>query len=194
MRYKEFNSNKVLDTCTLLFWNSSFGGCAVKDIVGATNVNRFSLYEEWDNKEGILLASIDLYKERYCNSKFKLLNTGGTLEEVLTNFYMSFMKDEDTHPSGCYIIRIATELADANEDVKNKLDLYLKDLEQRFKLLIVNYDFSPEKVNYLAKHLTGLFCSLTTFCVIHSFKERQSLVNSGISMLLKKQPNHATNA
>lgn len=194
MRYKEFNSNKVLDTCINLFWNTSFGGCSVKDIVSETGVNRFSLYEEWDNKEGILIASIDLYRERYSNPKFNELNASGNLEEDLTNFYLRFMTDEASHPSGCYIIRIATELADNNEDVKYKLDIYLNDLEDLFKSFLMSYSKNQDDINYLAKHLTGLFCSLTTFCVIHSFEERKSLVNSGISMLLKNKKKYATHA
>lgn len=194
MRYKEFNSNKVLDTCIQLFWNTSFGGCAVNEIVKATNVNRFSLYEEFENKEGILLASIDLYEQRYNQQKFDLLDKEGSIEDVLYNFYMSYMNDEATHPPGCYIIRISTELADNNMDVKNKLDLYLKKLEQHLKLFLLKHAETSERAVYLAKHLTGLFCSLTTFCVIHEFNERKSLVNNGISMLLKNQSNHATYA
>ncbi|OIQ40986.1 MAG: hypothetical protein BM563_02200 [Bacteroidetes bacterium MedPE-SWsnd-G1] len=194
MRYKEFNSNKVLETCINLFWNTSFGGCSVKEIVTETGVNRFSLYDEWEHKEGILLASIDLYQQRYSQEKFKILESEGDLREVLTKFYMSFMIDEKTHPSGCYIIRIATELADNNIDVKNKLDRYLNELEHQFKTFISNYSESNKNIDYLAKHLTGLFCSLTTFCVIHSFEERKSLVNSGISMLLKNSTHHATHA
>ncbi len=194
MRYKEFNSNKVLETCINLFWDSSFGACSIKNIVSATNVNRFSLYEEFDNKDGILLASISLYQKRYSVEKFELLKKEGDLQEVLYNFYMSFMSDKQAHPSGCYIIRIATELADNNSAIKAKLDQYLKELEQHFITLLLNHPDTKNISEYLAKHLTGLFCSLTTYCVIHSFKERESLVNSGISILLKNHSNHATYA
>ncbi len=92
MRYKEFNSNKVLETCINLFWDSSFGACSIKNIVSATNVNRFSLYEEFDNKDGILLASISLYQKRYSVEKFELLKKEGDLQEVLYNFYINFIE------------------------------------------------------------------------------------------------------
>ena len=194
MRYKEFNSNKVLETCINLFWNSSFGAVSVKEIVIATNVNRFSLYEEFENKEGILLASLDLYEERYSSLKFELLHKEGDLNDILFNFYMSFMKDEETHPSGCFIIQISTELADSNTDVKTKLDLYLKEIEQQFLEFLLRYPETKDTSDYLSKHLTGLFCSLTTSCVIRSFKERETLVNNGISMLLKNHTNYGTYA
>lgn len=192
MRSKEFNSNSVLEKCIQLFWNTSYGGCSVKDIVEKTNVNRFSLYEEFEHKEGILLASIDLYRERYSNPKFDLLNKEDELFKVLFNFFMSFMHDTEKYPSGCYIIRLATELADNNSEVKLKLNEYLNALEHQFTLVLQKHPETKNSAHFFAKHLVGLFCSLTTFCVIHSFIERESLVTSGISLLLKKQSNHAT--
>lgn len=192
MRYKEFNKNKVLENCISLFWTNGFGSCSIKDIVTATNVNRFSLYDEFQNKEGLLESSLALYQKRYSQKKIDLLQTKGTIQEVLTNFYMSFMVDNDQHPPGCFIIHISTELADNNSMVKNVLGNYLKELENQLITTLNNYEESEENSLFLAKHLTGLFCTLTCFCVINSLEERKSLVQNGIQMLLKKQETHAT--
>ena len=62
MRYKEFNRNSVLEKCIPLFWKNGFRACAISDIVEETGVNRFSLYEEFENKEGILYAALELYR------------------------------------------------------------------------------------------------------------------------------------
>ncbi|MGK2860568.1 MAG: TetR/AcrR family transcriptional regulator [Chitinophagaceae bacterium] len=45
MHYKEFNRDKVLETCLSLFWNNGFNSCSIYEIVKKTGVNRFSLYE-----------------------------------------------------------------------------------------------------------------------------------------------------
>ena len=58
MRYKEYNPNSVLEKSIPLFWEHGFGGCAIKEIVEATGVNRFSLYQEFEDKEGILYLSL----------------------------------------------------------------------------------------------------------------------------------------
>jgi AcrR family transcriptional regulator len=58
MRYKEFNRNKILEDCISLFWKQSYTGTSISDIVKATNVNLYSLYNEFKNKRGILDASI----------------------------------------------------------------------------------------------------------------------------------------
>lgn len=192
MRYKEFNSKKVLEDCISLFWDRGFGSCAIKDIVSATKVNRFSLYEEFENKEGILLASMALYIERHSNPKLEILNQDKQLNEILSSFYLSFMQDELSHPPGCYVIHISTELADSNPVIKNILDKYLKKTEEKLQLCLERYSETKENSSFLARHLTGLFCTLTCFCVIQSFEERKSLVQNGINMLLKKHLKYVT--
>lgn len=74
MRYKEYNTNNVLEKSIKLFWENGFRGCSINEIVQTTGVNRFSLYHEFENKEGILYASLHLYKKRYCQEKLDLLN------------------------------------------------------------------------------------------------------------------------
>ena len=192
MRYKEFNNNKVLENCIPLFWTNGFGSCSINDIVKKTNVNRFSLYHEFQNKEGILENALQLYKDRYSQHKIDLLKEKGPIQTVLTNFYMSFMEDSDFHPPGCFIIHISTELADNNTMVKNVLDNYISQIENQLTMTLNNHEETKENSSFLAKHLTGLFCTLTCFCVIHSFEERRSLVENGISILLKKNKVHGT--
>ena len=62
----------------------------LKILLATTKVNLFSLYQEFENKEGILEDSLALYLERYSNPKIELLNKNRTITEVLTNFFMSF--------------------------------------------------------------------------------------------------------
>ena len=73
MRYKEYNRNAVLEKAIRLFWQKGFNGCSINEIVEVTGVNRFSLYHEFVSKEGILYASLELYRERYSKDKFDLL-------------------------------------------------------------------------------------------------------------------------
>ncbi len=64
MRYKEYNVNSVLKKTIRLFWKRGFRGCSINDLVDETNVNRFSLYHEFSNKEGILYHSLEYYQKK----------------------------------------------------------------------------------------------------------------------------------
>lgn len=194
MRYKEFNTNRVLEKCINLFWNKGFGACSIKHIVQATGVNRFSLYNEFNNKEGILYAAIELYQNRYSKKVLTSPIREETLQEVLLVFFKNFLIDTEAHPPGCFTIHIATELADHDDKIKNILDNYMAELESNFKDILQNYQYTNSLIEFYAKHLTGLFCSSMCFCVIQTYNERLSQISTGISVLLNKRMEYATHA
>lgn len=190
MRYKEFNPQRVLEDCISLFWGNGFGACAIKDIVSKTNVNRFSLYQEFENKEGLLHQSMQLYQNRYSNKQQELLLSNKPVKTVLREFFISFLSDSNTHPSGDYILHIATELADTNNKVKTTLDSYLNNLQNQFELLFNKHPETKKQSEFLAKHITALYCTSMCFSVIHPYKNRVSLVDNGLGILLSKTTAH----
>lgn len=194
MRYKEFNTQRVLEDCITLFWEHGFGACAIKDIVSKTNVNRFSLYEEFENKEGLLLHSLELYQNRYSDKQQELLNNDKPVKTVLREFFISFLSDSNTHPPGDFVLHISTELADNNESIKNTLDNYLKSLKRKFEHLLKKHNDTSINSNFIAKHLVGLFCTSMCFCVIHSYNERISMLENGLDLILTKNTPHAKSA
>lgn len=183
MRYKEYNPKKVLEKVIPLFWQHGFNGCSVNDLVNATGVNRFSLYEEFDNKEGILYESLRFYRDRYCDEKLNVLKEDDDLEKVLKKFYLSFLSDTDSF-MGCYFIHIGTELADSDERVKKLLDEYLKEVEQLFENLLKQHDFQEDQAKFNAQHLLALYCTVMSFCLIHTPKERECYIENGIQIIL----------
>ncbi len=135
MRPKEFNRNSVLEKCIVLFWKEEYNGTGIQEIVGRTNVNRYSLYEEFGNKEGILLASLELYKSRHIN--WEILSQSVSIEELLFKFYTSFFKlfKYNNHPLGCYISSVALELRETSE-MQSYFNTYLDLLKDKFLLLL----------------------------------------------------------
>lgn len=187
MRYKEYNVNRVLEKSLALFWQKGFNGCTIDELVKETGVNRFSLYNEFENKEGILYASLDLYRERYCDDKLSLLKSDGDVSEVIKKFYLSFL-EKDVPVPGCYFIHIGTELADSDLRVKQCLDKYLEEIRSLLKDLLVQNKYSTEDATFKARHLLGLYCTVMSFCLIHSSEGRKNYIANGINLILS---NHA---
>lgn len=184
MRYKEFNRNRVLETCIPMFWKNGFRACAISDIVEETGVNRFSLYEEFGNKEGILLAALKLYKERYSSKNFKLLNQEGSTEIILKDFYLSYFNREKPQ-DGCFVIHVGTELADSDEGVKAFLKEYIDDLKRLYVTLLKREPKTSADSEFYARNLIGLFYTAMSFCLIHSETERAHHIENGIQVILK---------
>lgn len=191
MRYKEYNKNKVLEKCIPLFWNKGFNGTSVNEIVEATGVNRFSLYHEFENKEGILYNVLKLYKERYSQTKFKLLQKDAELEAILLEFFLSFLQNEDAF-QGCFYIHIGTELADNDLEIKALIKEYLSDLENLFIDCLQKFSHTKEHASFYARHLIGLFCTSMSFCLIHTEQQKVDYIQNGINVILNKKVDYAT--
>ena len=191
MRYKEYNVNRVLEKCIKLFWQHGFRGCSVKDIVEETGVNRFSLYHEFEDKNGILYEAMKLYRERYCDEKFNILKEQGLPKDVLVKFYLSFLEEDNIHP-GCFFIHIGTELADTDERINALVKSYLDEIQVLIKELLCRHEETINNAEFTARHLIGLFCTSMSFCLIHSEEERLHHISNGIEVILNKNKSHAT--
>tara|TARA_B110000211_G_scaffold200186_1_gene231032 strand:- start:384 stop:941 length:558 start_codon:yes stop_codon:yes gene_type:complete len=183
MRYKEFNSNKVLEDCISLFWKKGFNGSAINHIVSQTKVNRFSLYKEFDNKHGLLYATLKLYKERYCLEAVNQIALTKDVNEALKKFLFSYI-NRDGKPSGCYIIYIATELGDHNEYVNDLLKSYLLEIETTFVSLLNTDERYRDTSKLIASNLILLFCNAMCFCHIQDEIESQEFISLNLDIIL----------
>ncbi len=194
MRYKEFNKSKVLEDCISLFWKNGFGSCSINDIVKSTKVNRFSLYNEFDNKNGILLEALELYYARYSSQRIVILNKNKGLREVLKEFFESYLDVKNSRPPGCFTIHIATELADIEEEIKMVLARYLNEIQKAFIELLIKHEETKDNCQFISKHLIGLFCNAMCFCVIQTSEEQHIYIDNGLELLLTKNIKYDTHA
>jgi TetR/AcrR family transcriptional repressor of nem operon len=192
MRYKEYNTNSVLEKCILLFWEKGFRATSIQEIVKTTGVNRFSLYHEFQNKEGILYNTLKLYQDRYGNPKLKILNKEGELVTILQEFYLSFLQSQEEH-QGCFYIHIGTELADNDPEIKSLIVDYLSSLESSLVERLSKEEETKNNPDFYARHLVGLFCTSMSFCLIHSEKQKQHHIANGIKVILNKKFSYGTN-
>ena len=192
MRYKEFNPNRVLELVIPLFWKHGFAACPISEIVETTSVNRFSLYEEFENKEGVLYAAMELYKKRYSSKMVELLDREGEVIDVVLNCYNEYFKDKDKHFPGDFIIHISTEMADSDPHVKSLLEEYLEIIENKLVSLLSTDARWRDNSKTLAKHILGLFCTSMSFCLIHSEEFRTNFIKNGINVILKPQKHAQT--
>ncbi|MBL4710793.1 MAG: TetR/AcrR family transcriptional regulator [Flavobacteriales bacterium] len=185
MRPKEFNRNNVLEKCIILFWEEGYNGTGIQEIVDRTNVNRYSLYDEFGNKKGILLASLKLYRNRHIN--WELLSQSLSIEELLFKFYTSFFNSSkyNNHPIGCYISSMAMELRETNE-MQSYFNMYLDLLNDRFEQLLKEKStLSIDKIKIISQQLTTFYCTSMGMYVIFSQKEAESYIQSNLKLITK---------
>lgn len=60
-RPKSYDRAEVLDRAVRVFWDKGYEGAHLSDLVAATGLNRFSLYNEFGGKAGLHQAALDHY-------------------------------------------------------------------------------------------------------------------------------------
>ena len=185
MRPKEFNRESVLEKCIVLFWKQGYGATGIEKVVSATGVNRFSLYEEFENKKGILFASLKLYIERYVPTD--MLADSAKINESLFQFHASFFQpiNANNHPLGCFITSIAMELRE-DKAIQDFLNNYLGILQHHFSNLLSQIPPSDKHdVVMISKQLSYFYCSSMSMCVILSPKEIEKHLHDNLNLITK---------
>ena len=185
MRPKEFNRNNVLEKCILLFWREGFNGTGIQKIVDRTGVNRYSLYNEFGNKDGILLASLELYIDRYI--PWNLLSKPDSAEDILFQFYTSFFRKSEMskHPIGCYISTMALEFRGANL-MQVFFNSYLDRLKDKFfQLLQTKSNLNQDEAKLVSEQLTLFYCTSMGMYVIFTLPETEKYIRDNLTLITK---------
>ncbi len=60
-RKKQYDKKEVLNKAMEVFWRKGYEGAHLQELVEHTGLNRFSLYSEFDGKEGLFCESLEHY-------------------------------------------------------------------------------------------------------------------------------------
>lgn len=71
---RQYNREEILEKITDLFWEKGFEGISINEAVARTGVNKFSLYNEFGDKEKLFLSCIDHYISNSCDLLVKILS------------------------------------------------------------------------------------------------------------------------
>jgi len=72
-RTREYDDDTVLEQAATLFWSRGYGEVSVQELEAATGLGRGSLYNAFGDKEGLFIAAIDRYAERFGAAPFRHL-------------------------------------------------------------------------------------------------------------------------
>lgn len=133
-RPREFDPDEALDKAMRLFWAKGYHDTSIRDLVERTGVNYYGLYEVFENKHGLLVASLDRYR-RTITSEFgaALDDAEPTQAGLLSAFERLFdlMTTEDGQV-GCLMCNCASELAPQDKVVAVRVRAHLDHLADLF--------------------------------------------------------------
>lgn len=132
-RNKEYKREDVLDAATRVFWVKGFKGTSMSDLVTATGLNKYSMYQEFGNKEGLFRECIDNYTMRLNREGLGILTQ---LPLGLQNIEAFFLRLVDRASScdspGCLLVNSAIEKELLEEEAFIKVKKNLARIEELF--------------------------------------------------------------
>ena len=105
-RPKEYERSEVLKKATQVFWEKGFEGAHLQLLVEACQINRFSLYKEFEGKSGLFHACLDMYiDESRSFYQEKLLASPLGINNI-KNYFNSL---SDSQNKGCFYVNTITD-------------------------------------------------------------------------------------
>lgn len=119
----------TIEKATHLFWQDGFEGVSIADVVQATGVNRYALYQVFGGKKGIFIAALDAYCDHAKDAMVTALaRPGGTALEAIKTVVRQKITDAGMFHAGCLMTTTAVELAAKDEDVAARMQFYITEL------------------------------------------------------------------
>jgi AcrR family transcriptional regulator len=122
-RPRSFDRDSALDAAVLVFWDKGYDGSSIEDLTHGMGINRPSLYATFGNKRDLFMQAIDRYAATHGNRAFSAFRLEADNRRAIERFFDASIEcalAEGT-PRGCLINTVATEAAENDADLRDKL-------------------------------------------------------------------------
>lgn len=124
-RPRSFDQTEALDAAVLVFWEKGFDGASIEDLTTAMGISRPSLYATFGNKRSLFIDAIDRYAATYGNRAFSAFRLEPNNRRAVKRFFETSIEcaTADGTPRGCLINTVATEAAENDAELRDKLSI-----------------------------------------------------------------------
>lgn len=116
-----YDTEQVLESALVQFWEEGFKRSSVDAIVAATALNKHSLYQSFGGKNGLFLQVLARYRDQYGQRCLDILDRNHGLAALRDYFNQVLGRVEHR---GCLLINTAIELGNADPDCQRLLTDY----------------------------------------------------------------------
>jgi TetR/AcrR family transcriptional regulator, transcriptional repressor for nem operon len=131
-RTREFDIDAAVAAAMEAFRRTGYEGTSMRDLAEATGLGSGSIYAAFGSKEGLYLAALDLYRQRYATPLTELLRSAGSdAREVVREVFVGAVDEiaRDGRRRACLIVAAAMERARDDDRVAAQLRSTTRALE-----------------------------------------------------------------
>jgi TetR/AcrR family transcriptional repressor of nem operon len=187
-RPKQYKYEAVLEKAMDLFWTKGYNGTSVQELVDNLKLSKASMYEAFEDKHGLFMATLHNYRKRLQNNLKMLEEIPSPLQAIRISF-QSVIEDvtDKRHRRGGYLTNTAIEMAPHDAEVEQWVIDSMSDYEELYKKLLrsaiekgelKNVENIDAKAYYLTNVLQGLM-------VYAKVKQDKAKLNAIMELSLK---------
>ena len=159
-REKTFDQIEVVKNALFLFWKHGFHKTSIKDLVKYLGVNRASLYDTFEDKEGLFISCFQTYKKTQMDAVKEILNKYQNPKEGLKHLFDFILNSicSDPDRKGEFISNTISDFLPKTGIIEK----HLKETKEEAVTLIEDYLKKGVKNGYIKKdrNIKGLANSI----------------------------------
>ncbi|NYH45768.1 TetR/AcrR family transcriptional repressor of nem operon [Micromonospora jinlongensis] len=130
-RTREFDLDAAVNAAMEVFRTKGYEGTSMRDLAEATGLGSGSIYAAFGSKDGLYLAVLDLYRQRYATPMVDLLRSGNDARAVIREMFVGTVDGitGDGQHLSCLIVGASMERAHQDQRVADRLRSTTQSLE-----------------------------------------------------------------
>lgn len=111
----QYDEESVIDAAIDVFWRHGYAATSISELTSATGLSRSSLYQRFQDKDGLFLEALASYTERVLQRMDAVRADAGRdrLEALLREFIPR--EGRSLRPAGCLLARSCAEMAELSD-------------------------------------------------------------------------------
>jgi AcrR family transcriptional regulator len=180
-RKANYIRKEVLEKAMELFWRKGYEGTHLAELVEYTGLNRFSLYKEFNGKEGIFSEALEMYLESSMEY-YSVLKRAPLGKKNIFNYFESM--EFTGEYLGCFAVNSLTEQFNINSNELIKVKNFFEEVEKDYFINLVaaqkDGELGQDKdAKSLAKIILSLDMGLALYGhIAKNKKELQNLIKT----------------
>lgn len=145
-----------------VFWKNGYANTSARILEREMNINLFSIYSSFQNKNGVYLESLRAYKILNRKLLLESLRKGSSTLDIkqYSLDFLEFTKKKGTY-QGCLLINSAQEFGPGmDQGIKSEIDSFAGEIMSIFESIIAKEmepsDVVKKRANHLFASLIGL--------------------------------------
>jgi AcrR family transcriptional regulator len=114
-RPRSFSTGKVTEAAKELFWDLGYVGTGLTDLESSTGLNRSSLYQAFQSKEGVFQGALTAYVDTFVNPRLAPMERPGAGVQDIEGYFRGlaalFREDPASARRGCLWVNSIAEFA-----------------------------------------------------------------------------------